>query len=374
MGEEYFGGAFMHVLMISLDSGVFARSSAVRKRLAYYARFVDFLSVIVFTKEKFNPVRISKNAVAYPTNSRSIFLFPSDAAKIASRIHKGMPISVITTQDAHSTGLAGYLLKRKFNIPLQVQLHGDYVNNKWYVNSATKRLLNALAVRIIRSADSVRVVGRRVERNIKALGISASKIVRFPIYTDVKRFARAKPARLGGNPVFLFVGRLSEEKNLPLLLRAFSFIHRDFPEGLLVVVGEGHDKTRCMRLAHGLGIEKKVLFAGKADPASYYKSAACLVLPSFHEGWGLVVVEAVASGCPVIMSDVGCAGELIINKKSGIVVPVNDVDALERAMRVMAVAKNLRLKYAREAKKMLKHLPSEKETVKMLVDSWRKMV
>ncbi len=359
----------MHVLLISLDSGVFTKKSDVAERLRKYTKHVDFLSVIAYTPARgLKPVRIAKNAIVYPTNSRTSLLFPWQAVKMGSKIHEKHPISVIVTQDAHATGLAGMLLKQKYGIPLQVQLHGDYINNKWWLSSPTRRLLNKLGVRVVRQADNIRVVSMRVEKRLLAFGIPKSRIVRFPIFVNVKRFAKSRARKIAGNPVFLFVGRLAEEKNVPLLLRAFAGLK--FPKGKLVIVGEGKEKSKLTSLVRQLGIDRQVVFVGRADPAPYYKSATALILPSLHEGWGLVAVEAAAAGCPVVMTDVGCAGEVIIHSKSGLVVPVNNLKGLQDAMRRMT-DERLRKKFAKNAARIVKKLPSEEETVKMLVESWK---
>ncbi len=359
----------MHVLLISLDSGMFTKKSDVAERLRKYTKHVDFLSVIAYTPAHgFKPVRIAKNAVVYPTNSRTSLLFPWQAVNMGSKIHEKNPVSVIVTQDAHATGLAGMLLKQKYGIPLQVQLHGDYINNKWWLSSSARRLLNKLGVRVVRQSDNIRVVSKRVEKRLLALGISKSRIVRFPIFVDVKRFEKSRARKISGNLIFLFVGRLAEEKNIPLLLRAFAGLK--FPKGKLVIVGEGEKKSRLISLSRQLKIDRQVVFVGRADPAPYYKAATALVLPSLHEGWGLVAVEAAAAGCPIVMTNVGCAGEVIINNKSGLVVPVNNLKGLQDAMRRMT-NEQLRKRLSQNAARIVKKLPSEAETVKMLVDSWK---
>jgi glycosyltransferase involved in cell wall biosynthesis len=355
--------------MISLDSGALKRNSAVAKRLRKYAGYLDRLSVIVYTSAKNLKVVRMGNVFVYPSNSRTKFSFPFDAVKIGSFINEKNPVNFIVSQDAHSTGLAGLMLKKKFCVPFQVQLHGDYINNKWWISTPLHRMLNALAVKIVKGADSVRVVSRRVEKRIRALGVR--RIIRIPIPVDVKRFEKSRSAGIVGFPVFLFVGRLSAEKNVGLLINAFAGLKREFPKGRLVIVGDGSEKSRLVALAKRLSVDRSVVFVGLADPAPYYKAATCLVLPSLHEGWGLVAVEASSAGCPVVMSDVGCAGEIIINNKSGLVFPVNDGGKLAEAMGLLAKDSRLRKRLAGGAKKLILKLPSEEKSIKMIVESWK---
>ena len=355
----------MHVLMISIDSDIFDKKSAVSKRLIKYAKKVKFLSVIVYTSKQFRPLKLAKNCIAYPTNSKNRFSFPTDALKLTEKVHKNLPVSLTTTQDALATGLVGMMFKRRHKVPLQVQLHGDYINNKWWISSTANRLMNLLAIRVVKNADNIRVVSKRVEQRIKQL-VPASRISRFPIYTDLAKFRKSRAKKLSGHPIFLFVGRLSPEKNVPLLIHAFSSLH-DFPNAKLIIVGDGNEKSKLQSMAK----KSRVIFVGRADPGPYYKSATCLILPSLHEGWGLVAIEAAAAGCPVIMSDVGCAGEIIINNKSGLVFPVNNLHKLMDAMRTIT-NKKLALKLARNAKNNVNKLPSEAQTINNFVTSWRK--
>lgn len=115
-------------------------------------------------------------------------------------------------------------------------------------------------------------------------------------------------------PRFLFVGRLSAAKDLETLLMAFAIVRRERPAEL-ELVGQGEDLEKLKRLALELNIEDSVHFHGTKSGAALdqeYLRATCLVLPSISEPWGLVVNEALAQGCPVIVSDsCGCVPELI---------------------------------------------------------------
>jgi glycosyltransferase involved in cell wall biosynthesis len=102
-----------------------------------------------------------------------------------------------------------------------------------------------------------------------------------------------------GERVILTVGRLSPEKNLPLLLRAFSLL--EIKSGRLLIVGEGDERDRLERLASNLGISPRVCFAGRRnDLERIYPLASLFVLPSTEEPLGQVYLEAMASGLPCI--------------------------------------------------------------------------
>ena len=108
------------------------------------------------------------------------------------------------------------------------------------------------------------------------------------------------------------------------------------------------------------------------NPEKFYSQADAFLLTSDYEGWGMVAVEAASYGLPIIMTDVGCAGELIENEKSGLVVPVNNQVRLEEAMVRIINDDNLRKKLAEVAISVVKKLPSKEETMALYKQSWEK--
>jgi len=157
-----------------------------------------------------------------------------------------------------------------------------------------------------------------------------------PGYRPEVALAERIRLREGGAPTFLYVGRLSPEKGLDTLLDAFAGLHREVPAATLRLVGSGPlDETLRARSAElGLGDAVQMVgsLQGEALSDEYYR-AACMVLPSHSEPWGLVVNEAMNHGCPVIVSDAcGCVPELVHQGDTGFAVPPRDAGALQAAM------------------------------------------
>jgi glycosyltransferase involved in cell wall biosynthesis len=142
--------------------------------------------------------------------------------------------------------------------------------------------------------------------------------------------------RQGNAPVFLFVGRLSEEKGIGTLLEAFSGITERVPDATLRIVGTGPmgDALRQKVADAGLGASVHFLGSLQDEPLSReYFGATCMVLPSMREPWGLVTNEALSHGCPVIVSEsCGCVPELVIDGVTGYAFPAGDVASLQRTM------------------------------------------
>lgn len=126
------------------------------------------------------------------------------------------------------------------------------------------------------------------------------------------------------------LGRLSPEKDFSTLIDA---VHRLPSPVELVIHGEGPQKATLRAQVARLGLAGRVRFAGyTADPWPAYASARVFALTSLSEGFGNVVVEALASGLPVVATDCGGPREILESGRHGTLIPVGDVDALARAL------------------------------------------
>jgi glycosyltransferase involved in cell wall biosynthesis len=214
---------------------------------------------------------------------------------------------------------------------------------------------------IYRHADAVVACGEHVAAFLREEGVDPERI--FVARHAVDNAAYARPVdelevaalrnRLDIAPeqkVVLYMGRLTEVKGLPYLLRAFSAARRD--DAVLVLAGSGSEEVALRAEAAALGIADRVRFAGYVpaeQTITYYALAWMMVLPSIEldhikETWGLVVNEAFNQGVPVIASDAvgAAAGGLVDDGATGYVVPERDAGALARAMTVLLDDPDLR--------------------------------
>jgi glycosyltransferase involved in cell wall biosynthesis len=125
---------------------------------------------------------------------------------------------------------------------------------------------------------------------------------------------------------------MKAQKNHPLLLQAFSRVAK--PGARLMFVGEGAGREDLAALAGELDVADQVIFAGfHSDPTPFYKTADLFVLSSDYEGFGNVIVEAMACGTSVVSTDCPSGpGEILDGGRYGRLVPVGDVHAMARAI------------------------------------------
>lgn len=128
------------------------------------------------------------------------------------------------------------------------------------------------------------------------------------------------------------VGSMKVQKNHPLLLRAFARLDR--PDARLMFVGDGSGRDALLSLAGELGVADRVILAGfHPDPTPFYKTADLFVLSSDYEGFGNVIVEAMACGTPVVSTDCPSGpGEILDGGRYGRLVPVGDAGSLAKGI------------------------------------------
>jgi glycosyltransferase involved in cell wall biosynthesis len=134
-------------------------------------------------------------------------------------------------------------------------------------------------------------------------------------------------------PRLLCVGRLIPIKGHIVLLRAFAEARRNVPNLQLDLAGRGPLEPALRALAKELGIDDAVRFLGFVSPVQRaIEEAAIVVVPSMGEGFGMVALEAMERGRPVIAADIGGLGELVEHEVTGLLVPPGEADSLARAL------------------------------------------
>ena len=140
-----------------------------------------------------------------------------------------------------------------------------------------------------------------------------------------------EPHRLFKRPLqILFVGRLSPEKNVDVILRAFCLVLQNYPQCKLVIVGEGPEELKLKALAQKLMIESLVVFAGyQADVAPWFRNSRLTVLTSTYEGFPNALVESISFGTPVVSYDCESGpAEIIENGLNGFLVANQNFEEL----------------------------------------------
>jgi len=195
-----------------------------------------------------------------------------------------------------------------------------------------------------------------------------------------KKAAKTKVGIPCGDANILFVGRIEPLKGVDTLLRAMSILQERHPEAIrntcLAIVGGDPwrddldtEMARLQQLRTDLGIHDLVTFLGAKDQdilPYYYAAAEVVVMPSHYESFGMVALEAMAMGTPVIASEVGGLAHLIQPGVTGFHVPSRDPEALAARLLVLLTDKELRQKLGQQARSYAKQYSWEAITARMV--------
>ena len=274
---------------------------------------------------------------------------------------------LITVQDQYYLALLGWLLAKKFKIGLEIQIHGLEKYNSWR---------KMIAKFVLPRADAVRAVsGRLRDRLVNDLHVNQERITVVPIYVEKYNILPKQDYRLKEKIVLLTVCRLVPVKNIVMQLQAVADLLKDNLLIELWIVGDGPDKESLQSIVRNLKIENQVKFWGwQKNLEKFYNQADIFLLTSSAEGWGMVVVEAAQYGLPIIMTDVGLAGELVIDGLSGLVVPIGDSDTLSAAIKKLIKDEKLRERLGTAAKQKASELLSWEKTLELYQAGWQKAI
>lgn len=262
------------------------------------------------------------------------------ALKLAKRIRASKPDVVLTALE--TLGFAAVLSKKLLGCRVRVvpTVHTMLATLYREVPSAHNRRYRALLKLLYPRADRIVAVSQGVKRELlELLRVPESKVAVLynPVVTEQVLEAARQPADHpwfgSGKKVAVAVGRLTRAKNYPLMLRALAEARKSV-DLHLIVLGDGELREELEAEARALGVADAVDFHGFVpNPLAYVAAADVFVLSSSWEGLPTVVIEALATGTPIVATDCGTGPrEILDNGKWGALVPINDVDLLTSAI------------------------------------------
>lgn len=362
----------MKILSISSDRNIFIKNSETQKRMMEYGMIFKELHIIVFANKRlgYSDIKLAENVFVYPTNQHFKFLYLWNIYRIIKSLIISRQLSAVTVQDPFEAGIAGWMIKLLFKLPMQIQIHTDIFSPFFFAESLSNKLRVLCAKFLLSRADGIRVVSERIKNSLLTFDHRLSAMVTvLPIFVDVKKIQSAKvkinlhEKYPDADFIILMASRLTKEKNIGMAIEATKSVVEKYPKALLLIVGSGPEDINLKFLASKYGIlDSNIKFEPWTENLiSYYKTADLFLLTSNYEGYGRTVIEAMAAGLPVIMTDVGIAGEILIDDLDGKIIPVNDTAALVSAIELLIGNKQLRESFSEESAKALFSWADKKE-------------
>ena len=251
------------------------------------------------------------------------------------------------------TGPVGWWLKRRLGLPYVLSLQGGDVPGFMGEELAFyHRLSGPVTTRVWQNAYAV-IANSKGLADLARAHAPDVDIDIIPAGADLDSVKPPTVPTLEGPLRLLFVGRLVSQKGLDVLLRALSSL-KDDKNWALTIAGEGPLKDELARAAQGLRLTEHITFRGwleRDHVPAVYRDADVFVLPSRDEGMPNAMLEAMAAGLPVIGSRVAGIDEVVIDNETGLLVPVDDADALTIALKTVIADRNKTFALGQAARK-----------------------
>lgn len=253
---------------------------------------------------------------------------------LVTKIYQDFKFDLIHAHVALPDGYAAMKLSKELNVPYILTIHGQDLQQTLFKNEQC--IENIL--KVIGSANKIILVSNKLKKIIKEF--NDDKNNKFKVIANGVNFNNISNKKVKKTiddrvRVILSVSNLKETKGIDLNLKAFSMLIEKYPNLKYLIVGDGPERKKLETLTEDLGINEKVEFLGMLSHENVLKKmddVDIFSLPSWNEAFGVVYIEAMANGKPVI----GCKGEgiedYVDDEETGLLVNPKDVDSLAQAM------------------------------------------
>ena len=257
-------------------------------------------------------------------------------------------------------GALGRVAARLAGVPAVVHtFHGHVLEG--YFSPGLTRVLLQIERALARITDRIITLSPRLRQAILGMGIGRPAQVQvIPLGLDLDPFLHVSPGQAGLRttlaippdvPVLGIVGRLVPIKDHPTLFGALALLKGGSRAPHLVVVGDGERREPLRRLAHQLGLASRIHFLGwRTDLQAILGELDVVICCSRNEGTPVALIEAMAAGIPVVSTDVGGVGDLVVQGETGWLVPPDDPPALAQAVQGLLADPALRRRLAAAAR------------------------
>jgi len=292
-------------------------------------------------------VSVARRKRRYTASLVSMLLYWPMSFVKGSQLCRTGKYDLIHSHFAIPTGPSSLMLAKKFGIPHVLSIHGGDIFDPSKALSPHKTWgLHATVQKVINQSDRVLAQSRNTLANAQKYYHVTRPIDIVPLAIDRPNFMKADREALGFNNddvLLITIGRLVARKGIHLLIDMMTRFDHDRVK--LLVLGEGPDRETLEETAAQRGVSSRIIFKGWVSDSEKFQLlnvADVFVSSALHEGFGLIFIEAMACGLPIVSFDNGGHTDFLIDGKTGYLVPVGIVDSF--LDRVTYLCKNQELR------------------------------
>jgi len=298
------------------------------------SRFDISIASTVTTDDKSEFIReIEKLGIPFEKLPQSSIVDPAPIKTVSSLI-RNKHFNIMQSHGYKSAFIA-FFARYFVKVPWVAFLHGHTTEN------LKVRLYHALEFKLVKHADRIITVSQEMRDRLVSRGLPAEKTIAIQNSFDPEQFAaffaeenlREKFGIASDEKLIGVIGRFSSEKGVDVFLKALKLLTQADKQVKAILIGEGPMENELRNYCLTQQISDRVIFAGyQQNIAEFYPILDLMVLPSRSEGLPNVALEALYFGVPVVATDVGGTSEVIINGKTGLLVPSEAVELMQAAI------------------------------------------
>ena len=285
-------------------------------------------------------------------------------AKASEIIAKEGKFDVIHAHD-WLVAYAAKTLKNSYDTPIVSTIHATESGRNSGIHDETQRYINDTEWMLTYESTEVIVNSNYMKRELQSLfGLPFEKInvvpngININMFSGIERdYEFRRQYALDNEKIILFMGRLVYEKGIQHLISAMPKILQRYHDAKLVIVGKGGMTDELKAQVNSMGIENKVYFTGYMDSkqvCKMYKCADVSVFPSTYEPFGIVALEAMLSGTPVVVSDIGGLNEIVEHGENGMKSYAGNPNSIADSILSLLYNPQLSQEVVKKAKNMVK--------------------
>jgi len=233
------------------------------------------------------------------------------------------------------------LVLKMLKKPIVIKVSGWWELERGFLRR--KGILPKIIRAIFFRSDVIIALSDEIKFQLLKYGFPLKHIISLPNGVNTQLFY--PPNERAEHQNIVFIGRLVAEKGVKILIQAIALLKDEFPNVFLDVIGDGYDREELQNMTKDLKIEQSVCFLGKKNKVyEFLNRANIYVQPSLHEGLPNSLIEAMACGLPVVVTNVGGMPDIVKDSLDGFVVEPSNVNSLANAIRKLLYNPTLRNK------------------------------
>ncbi len=326
-----------------ITGGVEARAFNVARRLAkkHDVKVICSWQKGQKKKDKFSNIEVYRVGTNHPYSHSGSFL--SRLRLVKAAVKKGIELDVdIVDGYSYLMYLASYKIAKKLKIPSVITYHetwvGEWVKNKGLITGIPGEIWERLVLR--KKYDKVISVSEFTKKRLERFGVKNIDVVHNGV--DLRYFGSIKVKKFSKATICV-INRLTPKKRVDDVINALSIVKKDIPDIQCKIIGKGVEIDRLKKLANSLNVEVDFLgFVKKnEDVIKTLKASHVFCSASVLEGFGMVLVEAMASSVPFVCSDIEPFKEVTENGKGGLIFKAKNYNDL--AIKIKRLLSNKRI-------------------------------